>query len=103
MVFSLFKKIFGKNEKNTQSNEQVWIYTQCDKCGEKFRTVIQKSHDLMPTYQDDGPAYILKKELIGKSCPNKINLTIQFDKNYNRLSEEITGGHFISRENYDMD
>ena len=87
MVFSLFKKFFGKNKNNTQSNEQIWIYTQCDKCGEKFRTVIQKSHDLMPTYQDDGPAYILKKELIGKSCPNKINLTIHFDKNYNRLSE----------------
>jgi len=102
MVFSLFKKFFGKNKNNTQSNEQIWIYTQCDKCGEKFRTVIQKSHDLMPTYQDDGPAYILKKELIGKSCPNKINLTIQFDKSYNRLSEEITGGHFIPRENYDM-
>lgn len=103
MSFSFFKKLFSKNEKNSRSNELIWIYSQCDKCGEKFRTVIQKSHDLMPTYQDDGPAYILKKELIGKSCPNRINLTIQFDKNYNRLSEDITGGHFISKEEYEMD
>ena len=100
MIFcSFFGKLFGQKEEN--SDELIWIYTQCDQCGEKFRTVIQKNHDLTPTYQQNGPAYILRKELIGSSCHNRINLTIQFDQNYHHLSQEITGGHFISKEEYE--
>jgi len=72
-LFSFFGKLFGQKDQN--SDKLIWIYTQCDQCGEKFRTVIQKNHDLTPTYQKEGPAYILRKEIIGSSCPNRINLT----------------------------
>lgn len=99
MFFPFLRKLFV--QKDSHSDELIWIYTQCDQCGEKFRTVIQKNHDLTPTYQKEGPAYILRKEIIGSSCHNRINLTIKFDQNYNRLSEEITGGHFISKEEYE--
>ncbi len=60
----------------------------------------ERYNDLAPTYKDDGPAYILKKELIGASCPNRINLHLEFDRNYRKISEEITGGHFITEEEY---
>ena len=98
MSFGFFKKFFG--EKGENSSENIWIYTQCDKCGEKFKTLIRKYNDLTPTYKNEGPAYILRKELIGTSCPNRINLYIEFDRNYRKISEEITGGHFISQEDY---
>jgi hypothetical protein len=90
------------SKRNNHSDELIWIFTQCDQCGEKFRTVIQKKHELTPTYQEEGPAFLFRKELIGASCPNKIGLTIKFDKNYNHLSEDITGGRFISKQEYDM-
>ena len=98
MSSGFFKKFFTKKEMD--SSELFWIYTQCDKCGEKFKTLIRKNNDLAPTYKNEGPAFILRKELIGASCPNRINLHLEFDRSYRKISEEITGGHFISKEEY---
>ena len=98
MGFSFFEKLFGKKE--GESANFLWIFTQCNQCGEKFKTLIRKSNDLTPTYNEKGAAYILKKELIGASCPNRINLHLEFDQNYRKIKEEITGGHFISEEEY---
>lgn len=98
MSFRFFNKLFEK--KGEDSSGILWIYTQCNKCGEKFKTLIRKYNDLTPTYKDEGPTYILRKELIGASCPNRINLKLNFDRNYRKISEEITGGHFISKEEY---
>jgi len=98
MSSGFFKKLFSKKEAG--SSELFWIYTQCDKCGEKFKTLIRKNNDLAPTYKNEGPAFILRKELIGASCPNRINLYLEFDHSYRKISEEITGGHFISKEEY---
>ena len=98
MSSDFFKKFFSKKE--VDSSELLWIYTQCDKCGEKFKTLIRKNNDIAPTYKNEGPAFILRKELIGASCPNRINLYLEFDRSYRKISEEITGGHFISKEEY---
>ena len=98
MNLGFLKNIFEK--KGGDSTDILWIYTQCDGCGEKFKTLVRKYNDLSPTYKNDGPAYIFKKELIGASCPNRINLFLEFDRNYRKISEEITGGHFISKEEY---
>jgi len=98
MSSGFFKKFFSKKE--VDSSELFWIYTQCDKCGEKFKTLIRKNNDIAPTYKNEGPAFILRKELIGASCPNRINLYLEFDRGYRKISEEITGGHFISKEEY---
>ncbi|MCK5767056.1 MAG: hypothetical protein KAH35_01595 [Candidatus Atribacteria bacterium] len=98
MSSGFFKKFFSKKE--VDSSELFCIYTQCDKCGEKFKTLIRKNNDLAPTYKNEGPAFILRKELIGASCPNRINLYLEFDRSYQKISEEITGGHFISKEEY---
>jgi len=76
MSTGFFGKLFGKKEED--SSEFIWIYSQCDKCGEKFRT----------------------KELIGASCPNRINLHLEFDRSYRKISEEISGGHFITKDEY---
>jgi len=51
MSTGFFKKLFGKGEED--SSGMLWIYSQCDKCGEKFRTLIRKYNDLAPTYKDD--------------------------------------------------
>jgi hypothetical protein len=100
MVMSpnFFKKLFGKREED--SSGLLWIYSQCDECGERFKTLIRKYNDLSPTYKEEGPAFIFKKELIGSSCHNRVNLYLGFDKNYRKISEEITGGHFITKEEY---
>jgi hypothetical protein len=37
---------------------------------------------------------------IGASCPNRINLHLEFDRSYRKISEEITGGRFITKDEY---
>jgi len=98
MGFSFIKKFFGQIEEN--SSDVLWIYSQCDKCGEKFRTLVRKKSELTPTYKNEEPSFFIKKELIGSSCPNRIKLHITFNRNYKKISENISGGHFISKENY---
>jgi len=98
MSFCFLKKLFERKEED--SSDILWVYTQCDECGEKFKTLIRRNNDLSPTYKDEGPAYIFKKELIGASCPNRINLSLEFDRNYRKISEEVKGGRFISQEEY---
>jgi hypothetical protein len=98
MSFDFLKNIFEK--KGGDSTDILWIYSQCDECGERFKTLIRKYNDLSPTYKEEGAAFIFRKELIGSSCHNRVNLYLGFDKNYRKISEEITGGHFIAKEEY---
>jgi len=51
MSTGFLKKMFGRKEEEDSSG-MLWIYSQCDKCGEKFRTLIRKYNDLAPTYKD---------------------------------------------------
>ncbi|GAB4112177.1 MAG: hypothetical protein Kow00103_00840 [Candidatus Caldatribacteriota bacterium] len=98
MNSNFFKNIFRR--RGNDDTGILWIYTQCDRCGEKFKTIIRKYNDLTPTYKNEGPAFILKKELIGVNCPQRINLKLEFDKNYRQISEEIEGGHFLTPDEY---
>jgi len=97
MSSGIFKKLFGKREEGPSG--LLWIYSQCDECGEKFKTLIRKYNDLSPTYKEEGPAFIFRKELIGSSCHNRVNLYLGFDKNYRKISEEITGVILFPKKN----
>jgi len=65
MSTGFLKKMFGRKEEEDSSG-MLWIYSQCDKCGEKFRTLIRKYNDLAPTYKDaeeiTGGHFITKNE-----------------------------------------
>ena len=88
----LFK---GKKEKRPRpQGGHMEIYVMCDRCGEVIKTHIVTAQELMPTYDEQGPAYLLKKELIGSRCPNKILISVYFDHAKRILSKEIAGGTF---------
>jgi len=92
MSSGFFKKFFSKKE--VDSSELFWIYTQCDKCGEKFKTLIRKNNDIAPTYKNEGPAFILRKEF-NRVHPVPIgliyiwNLTAAIGKYQKKLPEAI--------------
>ncbi|MBN2323192.1 MAG: hypothetical protein JXQ30_05615 [Spirochaetes bacterium] len=89
----LFKKRAKKKPKRPQG-DHMEIYVKCGRCGEIIKTHIVMSHELMPTYEEQGPAYILKKELIGYNCQNRVRLAVFFDASKRILSRDITGGTF---------
>jgi hypothetical protein len=89
----LFKKS-AKAKSKQPRGDHMEIYVKCDRCGEIIKTHIVMGHELMPTYEEQGPAYLLKKELIGYRCPNRIQIAVSFDASKRIISRDITGGTF---------
>ncbi|MFZ2657944.1 MAG: hypothetical protein WAX69_23635 [Victivallales bacterium] len=67
---------------------------KCGKCGEIVTIKVFPDRDLNPTYEDDGPAYVLKKEVMDSKCFRMIQIEISFDASRREIGREITGGTF---------
>jgi len=92
--------------KGTEEGDALWVYVRCNKCGEAIKTRIDLSHDLTPSYSDEGRVtdYVLRKVLIGSQrCFEPIEVTLTFDSQRRVSSREITGGQFISKEECEGD
>jgi hypothetical protein len=89
----LFKKKSGGKKPSPQGGHMD-VYVKCGNCGEIIKTHIVMGHELIPTYNEQGPAYILRKELIGSRCPNRIQLSMDFDGAKRIISQDVTGGEF---------
>ena len=87
----IFSKKSGKKRASVHS-DSMDVYVKCNRCGEIIKTHIFKGHELYPTYSEEGPAYTLKKELIGSKCPNRVQLYMEFDGAKRILSQDVTGG-----------
>ncbi len=84
-----------------ETADAVFIYSQCDKCQEKFRNRIDKTYDLLRNYADTGPAYTAHKELIGSQCRNVLILDLEFDAQRRLQEKTIQNGTFITRGEYE--
>ncbi|MBD3308087.1 hypothetical protein GF339_16680 [candidate division KSB3 bacterium] len=91
----------GSQAPRDETSEAVFIYSQCEKCGERFRNRIDKQHDLMRNYADTGPAYRAHKEILGAKCRNVILVDLEFDQQKQLVDKLIERGHFITREEFE--
>ncbi len=100
------KGIFSKQRKDSPAQESknaLWLYIRCHKCGKALKLFVNKGTDLENQYKETGetgPDYILKKEAMDAKCFTKIFIRIEFDRNKNILSREISQGEFISKEEF---
>ena len=104
---SFLKKIASAlSPKGAEEGEVLWVYVRCGRCSEKIKTRLDLSHDLTPNYSDEGRVtdYFSRKVLIGsRGCFELIEVTLTFDPQRRVTSREITGGQFISKEEYEGD
>jgi hypothetical protein len=88
----------------TRADRAVYLYVQCDRCGEKLRARVDSWNELTPEYDgksDDPTSYFCRKVLIGeKQCYQPIELRLRFDKSHKLVSQEIQGGKFIDQKEY---
>ena len=71
---------------------------KCGKCGEEITIHVNRRTDIQNHYLEpgeEGAAYNLRKEILGKKCPNLIRIDVDFDKNYRVIRKDIEGGSFI--------
>lgn len=101
-----FLKNFGKifSSRPPDSARAIYLYVQCTKCGEKLKARVDTFNELTPDFDgnsDQPSSYFCRKVLIGeKLCYQPIELRLKFDKNHKLLDQQISGGKFISEEEF---
>jgi hypothetical protein len=94
-IFKIIKKLMRGHEQK----DLLTFRIRCNKCQEIIEIKINPVNDLMNQYKETGeagPAFILKKEILGNNCNNLIQLKVEFDERYNILSESVEGGEISS-------
>lgn len=81
-------------------DEAVHIYVECGRCGAKVRVRLDKRHDL--SQHEDG-GYYVRKEIMDSKCFRLMAAELTFDGAYHIRSQEIQGGRFLSREEFQAD
>jgi hypothetical protein len=101
-----FKKMASFLSATPRDMETLGLYVRCDKCGEALGTRIHLRHDLSPLYGEGGQGgtYFVRKTLVGsKRCFQPIEVELTFDANRKVIAREITGGQFITEEEYEAE
>jgi hypothetical protein len=95
MLKKLAGKLFGKGVSGS-SSDGFFLNVRCGECGEQFNLYINKSYELMQNFEKNGSiTYVLKKEIYGVGCKNRIYVNMKFDGGKNPVSREIENGEFI--------
>ena len=95
MLKKMVQKLMGKDASKSAS-EGFFLNVRCDECGEQFNLYIYKSYELMQNFEKDGTVtYVLKKEIYGIGCRNRIYVNMKFDGGKNLVSREIENGEFV--------
>lgn len=93
------KKLFGGVEKSPKKyvdKQGVYFYVQCDNCGARVRLRADKQHDL----QNTGQGYEWHKTVVDSRCFRRMQTVVQLNQSYQMVSHEITGGRFMTEEEY---
>ena len=93
------KKLFGGGEQSPKKyidKTGVYFYVQCDNCGTRVRLRADKQHDL----QNSEQGYEWHKTIVDSRCFRQIRTIVQLDSSYQMVSHEITGGRFMTEEEY---
>ncbi len=76
----------------------ITFKVKCEKCGEEITIKVNQRTDLQNLYLESGEqgaAFNLKKEILGKKCSNLMQINVDFDRNYHIIAKEVSGGSFL--------
>ncbi len=94
---SFLKRLFGGGE--PRDPDAIWLYVRCDYCGQSMSVRVDRRFDLRPDYEQGG--YRLDKEIMDGTCFSLMMARVRFDSAQRIVSQELEGGTFLTREEYD--
>ena len=108
---SFFKRLFGgllgggsAQTSDDAGRNAFWLYVRCNACGELIRLRVSREHDLSAEFDGDSDApssYHMTKEIVGQKCFRRIHVEMTFDGNKRPTDQQIMGGTFTTREEYE--
>lgn len=97
--------LFGGGGKGAEERGIFYLYVRCGKCAEKVRVRVNTGSDLLRDYDrgtgDAGSGYVLRKDIMDSKCFQIMHAEVALDDGFRILSQEISGGQFITREDYE--
>ena len=102
---NFFKKISKFLSASRDKSPTYWLYVQCNHCHEKIKTRVNLYNDLSIRYgeKNEADTYFCRKVIIGNErCYRPIEVEMTFDRNRKLKDQQITGGQFISEEEYEV-
>ena len=98
------KKLFGGSQGDSRSpqatgdTQGIYFYVQCDRCGTPVRLRADKQYDLI----SGGTGYVWHKTIVDNRCFQRMPTVVYLDRAYEMVSHEITGGHYITQDEYEV-
>ena len=94
------RRLFGGSEKKEEYVDErgIYFYVACDHCGAHVRVRADKQYDLNRTAE----GFTWHKTIVDSKCFRKMPTVVHLDRNYEVVSAEIEGGHYISKETYEV-
>jgi len=83
---------------SAQADDAIHIYVECGRCQSKVHVRLDKRHDLS---QEEGGGYFVRKEIMDSKCFRMMTAEIAFDTSYRIQSQEVQGGRFISKQEFE--
>jgi len=93
------KRFFGGEgrKKEYVDTQGIYFYAVCDNCGAKVKVRADRQHDLNRT--DNG--FVWHKTIVDNRCFRRLQAVVYLDNHYQMTNYELTGGRFISQEEYE--
>ncbi len=92
------KKLFGGGGKKPYVDKRgIYFYVVCDNCGAKTMVRADKQNDLNKV---DG-GFVWHKTIVDSKCFQRMQAVVHLNSQYKRTNYELTGGRFISQEEYE--
>ncbi len=93
----LWTAVLGSADEE-QDAHGMYLYVKCGRCGTPLQIRVDKRHDFQPNFSTGG--YVLHKDIMDSTCFQLMHATVHFDARYHILTQELTGGEFITEEAY---
>lgn len=81
-----------------EADDAIHIYVECGRCKAPVHVRLDKRHDLS---QGEGGGYFVRKEIMDSKCFRLMTAEITFESGYRVQSQNLDGGRFISKEEFD--
>jgi hypothetical protein len=97
------KGILSGGAGSSGDGDALYYYVRCSRCDETIKARVDLRNDLSGDFAgNDMPSgYFYRKVLIGRGrCFQPIEVTMSFDARRNLLSREVSGGEFVTEEDY---
>lgn len=102
-LLNKLKAILSGGPGSSGDAHALYYFVRCSRCDEIIKARVDLRNDLSGDYSEsDTPSgYFYRKVLIGRGrCFQQLEVTMSFDGRRNLVSREVTGGEFVTEEDY---